>query len=291
MRTARTSWARLVAGLFFFLPATPAAADDVGEAKALFDEGAKAFVQRRYAEAADAYERAASASPHPAPLINAAEAWELDGNFVRAARDCDAAQRLTTEAAVLEQIERRLTRLTRRIATLEVDGPATLKVRVDDAASVALPSRLRLSPGAHSVVLVDAADGETRARDVVLGEGETRHLVLTKATWEAPPATPHPVSSSHGPPLATWIGLGVGAAAGAGAGIFGALTLGAQSDFEAHPTTANADRFDRNLVVTNVLVGATAVAIVVAGAFWILSPKSGASSASAAHLTPLRFTF
>jgi len=267
----------------------PSWADVIDDAEAKFDEGAKAFSERRYADAANAYERAANLSPHPAPLVNAAEAWERGGNFVRAARDCDAARVLASDEAVRQQIDRRLVRLSRRIGTLEIAGATDFKVRVDDSESVAPPARLRLSAGAHKLVLVDSTTGESRAQDLVLAEGETRHWVLAKATWDAPrhasPAPAEPVSSW--PPLGSWIGFGAGAVAGAGAAVFGVLTLNAQSDFDGKPTDASADRFERNRLVTNVLVGAAALGLVVGGAIWLLAPKRARGISSA----PLRIVF
>ncbi len=283
--------------------ASHAHADATAEAKAKFDDGAAAFTQRQYARAAEAYEEAARLSPHPAPLINAAEAWELDGNFVRAARSCDAVLELaatlkgSTDAQVLSQTEKRLARVLRRVSTLEVEGPETLIFQMDQGEYRPPPALLRLAPGAHSIALAVPSTGATRKIDLILAAGVVRHLVLDSALWSAanpgdaqPPAKVDvsPRSGSNVPPVGTWVAFGIGAATGIGTAIFGVRTLDAQDDFNASPTNANADRFEQNRTFTNVLLGVTGAAVVVGAAIWIFTPKSKAASAFA---TPLRFSF
>lgn len=285
-----------VAAAFVVLAIAPdvARADGTADAKVAFDEGTRAFEVRHYAEAAEAYERAARLSPHHAPLVNAAEAWELDGNFVRAARDCDEARALTSDPEVARQIDLRLARLSRKIATLEVADSPGFEIRIDGGRNLTPPVVVRLSPGRHALTVVDAAAaaGQAKVQDVVVAEGETRHLVLSKAVWDpsagvgskSAPAR----ASSSGPPLGTWLSAGVGAAAGSAAVVFGALTLSAQSDFDAHPTSEGADRFDRNLVVTNVLAGVAGAALLCAGAIWLFSGPSRAPARSASSQDPAR---
>lgn len=273
-------------------PATARADDERLRAKETFDEAARAFERRRYAEAATAYEHSAALSPHAAPWINAAAAWELDGNFVRAARACDEARALAKDDASRADIDRRLARLTRRVATLQVNGDPHLTIRVDRSVTVSPPGRLRLSPGAHTFELVDAADGTVRAEDATLAEGEERHLVLAKAQWtetrkDDGGARPS-AGGLRGPPTASWIAFGVGAAAGVGAALFGAATLNARDDYDARPTLEGADRFDRNLRATNALWGVAGAAVVVAGVVWIFAPRA---STAPAKVGALRLVF
>jgi len=274
-----------------------ASADAAGDAKVLFDEGAKAFAERRYADAAEAYERSARVSPHPAPLVNAAEAWTLDGNPVRAARACDEALRLSLTASLRADLEERLARLERTIATIAVDGDGRRALRVDDAYELRPPAVLRVSPGKHVLAVVGGPPSSSRPETVQLVAGERRHVVLAVDDGAAagaapPPADATPAVDTHTGarvPLGTWIALGAGVAAGAAAATFGVMTLGAKDDFDANPTTANADAFERDRLVTNVLVGVTAAAVLTAGAFFLFTPRrttrDGAVHASARGLT------
>jgi hypothetical protein len=115
---------------------------------------------------------------------------------------------------------------------------------------------------------------------VTFAPGETRHLLLEKATWEAPeppraaperPAREAPPAPVRRPaPLGTFVGLGVAGAAGATAAVCGVLTLDAGSDFDARPTDATADRFEALRAATNVSLAVTGAALLVAAALWLL---------------------
>lgn len=267
----------------------PARAEPSAVAKERFDEAAKAFAERRYADAGEAYERAAAISPHPAPYVNAAEAWALDGNYVRAARACDQALKLPLGPALQKSIEERLARLERSVATLEVDGAASLAIRIDGGSEIGPPARIRLSPGKHLIAVLDPDKAAGRTEEVYLAPGDHRHLVLATARPGTPPAplvsapTTEPAAappSRRGPPLGTWIALGTAVVAGGGAVAFGFLTASAEDDFDAKPTNDAADTFERNRLVTNVLVGVTATALLAAGAFWLFAPRSSTAASS-----------
>jgi hypothetical protein len=283
----------IVLALALALAAAPAHADGTAEAKERFDEAAKAYAEHRYADAAESYERAAALSPHPAPLVNAADAWELDGNFVRAARASDEALRLNLAGDVRAGLERRLARLERSIATLDVAGAAPLAARVDDGAVIAPPARLRLSPGRHVVAVIDGSAGTSRAETITLAPGEHRQLALHK---DASPPTlastasttstagaegpPPPPPRASGVPLGTWIAGGTAVAAAGGAVVFAVLTSSAQRDFDAQPSAGAADDFERKRTVTNVLIAVSGVALLTAGAIWLFAPRASATALS-----------
>src|SRR5687767_14279506 len=63
-----------------------AAAQGKDEARRFFNAGQKAFAAGRYVESAKAFEEAFRLKPHPAPLINAGDAWEKAGELALAAR-------------------------------------------------------------------------------------------------------------------------------------------------------------------------------------------------------------
>ncbi|MDB4998792.1 MAG: hypothetical protein JWM74_6224, partial [Myxococcaceae bacterium] len=60
-------------------------------ARTTFDQAREAFARKSYVAAASAFEQSESYVPHPGPWVNAAEAWILAGDPVRAARACDRA--------------------------------------------------------------------------------------------------------------------------------------------------------------------------------------------------------
>src|SRR5688572_32949982 len=63
-------------------PPTP----EEGDARHYFQSAQKAFAEGRFLEAARAFEEAHRIKPHPAPLINAGDAWEKAGEYALAAR-------------------------------------------------------------------------------------------------------------------------------------------------------------------------------------------------------------
>jgi hypothetical protein len=54
--------------------------DPAAMARRFFNAGQKAFAEGRFTEAAKAFEEAFRFKPHPAPLINAGDAWEKAGD-------------------------------------------------------------------------------------------------------------------------------------------------------------------------------------------------------------------
>ena len=268
----------LAAGSF----TAPAGADQ-DDAASAFDEGLRTFREGRYAEAAAAYERAAAKRAHPAALVNAAQAWELAGNFVRAVVACDRALTLSLDSALRSQVEARRARLLRNVGTLDVTGPAHFAVRVDGVEVLRPPARMRVSPGAHRLELVDESSKRTVEREVTVSASEEHHIVLSEHRIEVTipvKSAPAPVrpeatraSEGSGPPLGTWVAFGVGAAAGATSGVFGFMTASARDDFDATPTEKNADTFERNRLVTNVALGVTVVAVATGVVLWLVAPR------------------
>src|SRR5438445_551534 len=129
------------AALCFFGATSPAfagpATDDVHKRAAeSFREAQAAFERREFAAAAAAFEQAARYEPHPAPLLNAADAWERVGDLARAAEDCDLVLAMPSLSEPSRaDAERRLARLLPRVATLVVRGPRTALIRIDGGAS------------------------------------------------------------------------------------------------------------------------------------------------------------
>lgn len=258
--------------------ASPARAAD--PAATAFDDGTRSFRLGRYAEAAAAYERAATLNPHPLALVNAAESWERAGHPVQAANACDRALALTTSGDLRTKIEQRLERVLARIGTLEISGDDGFEVRVDGGEPLRPPARLRVSPGRHRVVMSTIGAAAGAEREVLVSAGATHHLVLSASRIEvSEPVRREPKPevvverAGGGPPLGSWIAFGIAGAAGVSAGILGVMTLGAKDDFDARPTVETADEFERYRLFTNVAIGTAVLATAVGVVFWITKPS------------------
>jgi hypothetical protein len=262
------------------LASAPASAQ-TEEAKKAFDDGQAAFRARRYGEAAEAYERSARATPHPASLVNAAESWELDGNLVRAARACDWALTLPMDAALKSAVEQRLGRLLRSIGSLSFRDGAGVSATLDGT-PVHPPEVIRVSHGRHRVAVAGPVE---RVFDVDVAMGETREVSLAiprepvqDARIAAPsePKLPEREPATSGPPVAAWVAFAVAGVGLAATTTFGLLTLGARSRFDDVPTRENADAFFRDRTLTNVSLVVTAVGAAAGVGLWLFWPKAPA---------------
>src|SRR5580658_7461743 len=139
--TARTSLALALAGALLAMPHGPARADDPSKstqeefraaAKKEFSEGDAAYARGDFTGAAGHFEAAYRYAPHPAALLNAAQAWEGAKSYARAAtlyaqylREAppDAAPRSTASQA--------LKQLAPKIAELDVAAPGLTDLGVD----------------------------------------------------------------------------------------------------------------------------------------------------------------
>ncbi len=255
-----------------------------------FRQAQAAFARRDYAAAAAAFEKAAELNPHPAPLLDAAQAWVLAKDFVRAAEDCDRVLALPSLGEGFSRAARdELERILPRIATLHLDGPRTLAARVDEGPEVGVPTRKRMAPGHHTVVVVDLASTTTRTLDVELAPGDARALDLTPASRPRieDPVRPPAVAKSEGRSLheeprsgavsglraAAWISLGASAVAVGAATVFGIMTVESKNDYGAVPNTTTQSAFYRNRLVTNVTIVSACVGLGAGFVFWRLSPQ------------------
>ncbi len=267
------------------LASAPASAQ-TEEAKKAFDDGQAAFRARRYGEAAEAYERSARATPHPASLVNAAESWELDGNLVRAARACDWALTLPMDAGLKSAVEQRLGRLLRSIGSLSFRDGAGVSATLDGT-PVHPPEVVRVSHGRHRLAIARGPSQAERIVDLDVAMGETREVSLAiprepvqDARIAAPtvpgPQQPDRERASSGPPAAAWVAFAVAGVGLAATTTFGLLTLGARSRFDDVPTRENADAFFRDRTLTNVSLVVTLVGATAGVGLWLLWPKAPA---------------
>jgi|SRR5580658_1616590 hypothetical protein len=274
-----------------------------------FRQAQAAFARREFAAAAAAFEQAARLEPHPSPLLDAEEAWELAGEPVHAAEDCDLvlampglADRFRLEAA------RRLRALEPRVSTVEITGPPATLVRLDGAPEVVVPLHRRVAPGRHELVLIATASAP-RSLTMELTPGETRTLdagglapdVAVTPTHDqaepvsspipsAPPSNPALRDSARGGPSSSaasrhvptgsWVALGVSVASAAVGVGFGVSALNANSDYASTGAESDADAFRRDRVITNVAWGAAIASAVTGVVFWLAAPN-GPKGASA----------
>ena len=270
-----------------------------------FKQAQAAFQRGEFAAAGAAFEQAAYYEPHPAPLLNAEEAWEKAGELVRAAEDCDRVLAMASaDEKFRAEANKRLASLTPQIGTIDFTGPRTMVVRIDASAEVNVPARRRLAPGHHALTVVDLTSSQSRRGEVDLKTGETRSLdvspgaplsgppappPLTETPPDAPAAAPAPApavapapaaASEPAPPstgadhTASWIALGGAGAAGVVAGIFGAVTLGARDDYNATPTPATRDAFHRDKAITNVAIAVAGIAAATGVVLWFALPST-----------------
>ncbi len=248
------------------------------DASATFREAQAAFARRDFLAAAAAFEQAARAAPHPATWLNAAEAWEKREDWSRAAEDCDRAIEVATgDADLRREAETRLRRALEHVATLDVRGARGSGARIDHDRVEPLPVRRRLAPGLHEVVLVDLASGREERRSISLAAGQSMIIESPIAAPIAPPRPPAPTPSkppTSGLPTASWILFGVGGGAGIASAVFGVSTLGAKSSFEERPTQDGLDRFHRDRLVTNVLLGVSVIAVGAGLVTWMIAPRN-----------------
>jgi hypothetical protein len=282
--------------------------DDHARAAESFREAQAAFERRDYAAAAAAFEQAAHYEPHPAPLLDAADAWERLGDYARAAEDCDRV--LSMPGAPQESradAERRLARLLSNVATLTFRGPRTVLIRIDGGTASPPTTKRRLAPGRHVVAIDDLASQQNRVEEIVLAAGAEKVLDVTVAppkadtppVVEKPPVVPPPRSAEAPPssssstfsrvPLASWISLGLAGASGALAVTFSVMTMKSRDDYNHTPTIATRDAFYRNRLIANIGWGAAAALAATAVVIWQTSdggarvsvaPSKGGAQAS-----------
>ncbi len=254
--------------------AEAAGADPTEQARDAFERARSAFEQKRFALAAMLFEESAGHVLHPAPLVNAADAWERGGSFVRSAQACDRVLALPSlEPEVRAQVETRLARVLSRVATLELEGPPGASGRVDEGPQELLPLRTRVTPGPHRVEAT-LRGGRPRPFRIVFDPNVITRRVLTEAdlTAASVPEAPRveaPAGQHRGPPVLTYVAYG-SAAAALGAGIyFGASALDARSRWvDTGMADARSD-FYRDRALTNVAFGVALVGAVVGTIVWL----------------------
>lgn len=232
-------------------------------ARALLDEGDRAFAARRYADALSTYLQADRIMNVPTTGVEVSKAYQALGQLVEAKEACRkvlAHPRTASEPAPFTEARNECTTrtqsLTERIpsVTLRIQGVpegTTPHVTIDgaDVLVTAFEMKRRLNPGAHRVVVTAAGYNEV-SRPFSVAESATANVDITltptgraptaSPAERAPTPTPTPASASAAPrapsrerapiPLYAGVLVGVGAV-GIGAGaVSGVLALSHASD-------------------------------------------------------------
>jgi hypothetical protein len=218
-----------------------------------YEQGKKAFEGGDYLRAATLFLAAYRLAPHHDPLWNAARAYELAGEKVRAAN----LYTLYLEIAPVEALDRDRATAARRdlaavLGRLEVHGRAT-DVRVDDAP--ANGTTIFVAPGQHivrgiidgqaieNVVTVSAGSTLSVALETAPSPGSAPSMPRTSSTAPESPAIARPramearqSSARPLPPLVVYIGAGLTLVAAGFTIASGVDTLNAKSQYEATPS-------------------------------------------------------
>ncbi len=219
-----------IAGAFALMTASASAQqpspEDRAQARTHFLSGVSAYGRREWTVALEAFQSAYRLAPHPSVRVNMAncfvelgrpvEALENFERFLAEAPNAQPAQRLAVEAHVRE--------------LRSTIGEVTVTTSPGDAAGSPVVPEPRPTPPSPVAVVAPSPPVPTVAR-VSLEETPAR-----PAESAEPRTEPRQdfAPRRHGPPPAVfWTAVGVTGAASIALGVFGALALSAQSDFDA----------------------------------------------------------
>jgi len=177
--------ASLLAAASAAVPAPARAADDVAQARAHFDKGAKLFRAAKYREAIGEFETAYRLKPHGAIHFNVAqcrERLEEWPNALRSYQDYlrevpDASDRAAVRASI-QKIEQRIAKAGVQALLVYSDPPGAV-VKVDGKAHGRTPFHITLPPGVYKVGLsLDGFQGEEVEAELTIATSRLVDVVL-----------------------------------------------------------------------------------------------------------------
>jgi hypothetical protein len=271
-------------------PAPSAEQEPRAAAKREFVAGDAAYAKGDFTAAAGHFEAAYGLAPHPAALLNAAQAWEAAKNYARAANlyakylreaPSDAAPRTTASSS--------LKNLAPKVAELDITANGLTDLAVDDHPTEG--AVVYVEPGHHYAY---GRKGDRIARiDIDVAAGSVTPVTLppptdlpaptltpeaaptpTPTPTPTPPPTLTPPPPHHRlPPWVVYLGSGL-TALGLAATIWsGAETAQFKSDvYDPAPTAANLTAGLMRERRTNILLGVTVGVAATTGAFalWLV---------------------
>ena len=279
---------RIVAllALSIWLVALPLHAQPSPEAAKRFDQGLVLFKQKKFLEAADAFQEAYRLSPHGDALFNAGMAWESAGMRAVAATAYARALEEGVRPKAEAKARSNLAALEKHLAKVVLKMPAGSSIRVDVLALEGERVVVYVEPGSKALI-VTLKDGQrvTRSVDAAPGDSLTETIEVPKPEPKAAPPPPPPPKEreSDGQKWRTagYVSFGVAGVATAAAIIFGLNAVSARDDFNSSGETDQSahDRAIRNMHITNICWGVAAVGAVGGGVLvFYVAPSMDASA-------------
>ncbi len=288
----------LVAALAFSTMTGSARAEPQGaEATAaqFFRAGLAAYERHEYRAAALAFEEAFRRAPRAAAMYNAGRGWEAAGDRARAADAFALAlAQGDLEAGDATYARDHLAQLEPSLGVVDVGGPTTASVALDDTERGALPRKLHVAAGRHAL-RVKRLDGSVIENNVDVAAGS--HVAVTIDDSPAPEASPPPLSppppspegppERHGPSAWGYVGLG---AAGVLAAVGAVTYVKFADDRSTFDNGGDHDASARSSAVSlrtaTYVLWSAAGASAITGAIVLVATKRGEAPASALRVGP-----
>lgn len=267
-----TRLAALVAALAVLSAGASLGAEDdaqTAEARRLYGEAKKLMGDKKYKDAALAFEAAGRLKANAVALYTAAQAWELAGEPARAA-DAYALALVTPKLndAQKQKSEERLGELVKELGVVAVNGDEGTRVRLDDHMEVGVPAKLHGTPGEHKLY-VTRADGSSDERKLSFEAGKSVEVDADERPEpqpEAPKVKKVKLSESRkvpvdepakGPsPVKTlgFVGIGAGVAALGGGVLLGLSAKDAEDTYKKRPSQETLDHAKGLETSTNIML-------------------------------------
>ncbi len=259
------------------------------QARQAYSHGQQLFQDGQFQQAEQAFQQAYSLIPNPVVLLGVAQARESEGNISGAIETLQQYLHDRPDAPDKQQITDKITALRARPASVSVHStPAGAAVWLDGSdtgkttpADVSVPpgdhtlslrlaghdpfsQALSVEPGAHSQVegTLQAAAPEPELEHAAQPSGQE----MGTGEGQPPPddTTPTPTEGEHGPGAAVWVSAGIAGAGLVAGTVLGFLALSEQSNFDANPTKATADKGESLALFADVGFGVAAAAAITA---------------------------
>lgn len=239
------------------------------EARRLYAEAKKLMGDKKYKDAALAFEAAGRLKANAVALYTAAQAWELAGEPARAA-DAYALALATPKLsdAQAQKSEERLAELRKELGTLAVNGDEGTRVRLDDHMEQGVPAKLHATPGEHTLH-VTRKDGSSDERKLSFEAGKSSEIDADdrpEPQPEAPKVKKVKLSESRKVPVEEpskgpsamktlgFVGIGAGVAALGGGVLLGLSAKDAEDTYKKQPTRETFDHAKGLETSTNIML-------------------------------------
>lgn len=259
-------------------------------ARQLYATGQALFDSGQFAQAEASFRAAYEAVPNPVVLRAIAAAQERQGNVAQAAQTLQQYLRDSPNASDRAEVERHLTELTGRPATLAITStPPGAQILLDgQPTGQTTPAEISMEAGDHAVEL--RLDGYQPFQQTVTAQASARlrmEVPLTAGAADALGANGGDGQAAAGgggggsdaPTVEVWVTAGIAAAALISGTVFGFLALSEQSNFDMAPSNEIADRGELFALIADISFGAAILAAGTAIVLYIVERSSGGSGA------------